>query len=159
MELNPIRRIAFGTGQNCLDWLVTLDWKKGDKEKGKMIYPSDFLKHLYTTTFGTIFFTYHSTVDFDLTGFSAKYDKHPRLPWLHSCCWKNTGSSSLSCGYHKKRGLSNGWPHSRDRQYLSDFVGNLLDPTDSLRFFECRVVIHEILFRLLHTAANLCPLV
>ena len=57
-----------------------MDREKWDKEKGKIVYPSDFLEHPYTTALGTIFFTDQAAADFDLTGFGTKYDKHLRLP-------------------------------------------------------------------------------
>jgi len=50
----------------------------------------------------------HCTIDFDLTGFGAKYDKHRRLPYLDSCFPNNT-DSRVSSGYHRNYNISKGW--------------------------------------------------
>jgi hypothetical protein len=64
-----------------------LDGKKGNKEKGEVIYPSHFFEDLAATAFRTVFFPYEATVHFDLTGFGTKYDEHQGLARIRITIW------------------------------------------------------------------------
>ena len=56
--LNHIRAVAFRASQDRLNRLAALDWKKGNKEKGKVVYPAHFFEDLGATAFGTVFLTF-----------------------------------------------------------------------------------------------------